>query len=231
MSRKTWFVTGASRGIGLGLVHELLGRGFNVIGACRNPDGQRDFWELKRDYKDRFDCVRLDVSDLSSIQSAASQMKGRVIDVLVNNAGVLKDGDKNFPNMDMTAIKQSFDVNTIGPMLVTREFLPQLIKASEPKVANITSLMGSIADNKSGGYYGYRMSKTALNMFSVCLAREFPEMTVLTLHPGWVKTEMGGPQAPTEARDSAAGLVEVIEKATLKDSGLYMDYRGRTLPW
>lgn len=231
MSRKTWLVTGASRGIGLALVHELLGRGFNVIGACRNPDGQRDFWELKRDYKDRFDCVRLDVSDLSSIQSAALQLKGRVIDVLVNNAGVLKDGDKNFRNMDMTAMRQSFEVNTIGPVLVTKELLPQLIKAPEPKVANITSLMGSIADNKSGGYYGYRMSKTALNMFSVCLAREFPEMTVLTLHPGWVKTEMGGPQAPTEACDSAAGLVEVIEKATLKDSGLYMDYRGRALPW
>jgi NAD(P)-dependent dehydrogenase (short-subunit alcohol dehydrogenase family) len=231
MNRKTWLITGASRGIGLALVNELLSRGFNVIAACRNPDGERDFWEIKRDYKDLFDSVKLDVTDQDSIQAAAKALKGRAIDVLINNAGVLKDADKNFSELNPSLIRQSFEVNTIGPMMVTREFLPHLAESSNPKVINITSLMGSIADNKSGGYYGYRMSKTALNMFSVCLAREYPKMTVLTVHPGWVKTAMGGPNAPTEVSESASGIVDVVDKATLKDSGRYLDYRGRVLPW
>lgn len=231
MSRKTWLITGASRGIGLALVKELLSRGFHVIAACRNPDGERDFWEMKRDYKDLFDSVKLDVADQDSIQAAAKALKGRTIDVLINNAGVLKDADKNFSQLDSSLIRQSFEVNTIGPMMVTREFLSHLSESSNPKVTNITSLMGSIADNKSGGYYAYRMSKTALNMFSVCLAREYPKMTVLTVHPGWVKTAMGGPNAPTEVSESAAGIVDVVDKATVKDSGRYLDYRGRVLPW
>lgn len=231
MNGKTWLVTGASRGIGLALVNELLIRGCNVIAACRNPEGERDFWEIKRDYKDRFDSLKLDVTDPSSIQAAAKSLDGRTIDVLVNNAGVLKDAEKNFRDLDPSAIRQSFEVNTIGPMMVTRNFLPNLMESSNPKVVNITSLMGSIADNKSGGYYAYRMSKTALNMFSVCLAREYPKMTVLTVHPGWVKTAMGGPNAPTETSESATGIIDVVDNASLKDSGRYVDYRGRTLPW
>lgn len=231
MQRATWLVTGVSRGIGLALVKELLRRGHNVIGACRHPDGQRDLWEIKSDYKDRFESLKLDVASESSIKEFSQSLSGRAIDVLVNNAGVLKDGDAGLSNINLSAFRQSLDVNTIGPLLLTKELLPHLKNSSNPKVVNMTSLMGSLADNQSGGYYGYRMSKTALNMFSVCLAREFPDLTVLAIHPGWVKTDMGGSKAPTEAIDSARGIVDVVEKSTSKDSGSYLDFRGRVLPW
>jgi NAD(P)-dependent dehydrogenase (short-subunit alcohol dehydrogenase family) len=231
MIEKTWFVTGASRGIGLALVNELLRRGYNVIGACRNPDGERDFWEIKRDYKERFDSVRLDVTDLESIRSAALHLRDRTIDVLINNAGILKGADECLENLDLDIVRQSFEVNTIGPMQVTKEFLSNLQKSGSPKVINMTSLMGSISDNKSGGYYAYRMSKTALNMFGSCLAKELPRSVVLSMHPGWVKTAMGGPKAPTEALESAVGIIDMVERATLKDSGHYFDYKGQKLPW
>lgn len=231
MHRETWLVTGASRGIGLALVKELLRRGIDVIGACRNPEGERDLWEIKSDYKGRFELLQIDVTNGESVKKLAKALQGRRIDVLVNNAGVLKDGGKPLLELDAVAVKQSFDVNSIGPMIVTRELLPNLKLAPEAKIVNITSLMGSMADNSSGGYYGYRMSKAALNMFSVCLAKELTNMTVLALHPGWVKTDMGGPQAPTEVMESAEGLINVIQQATRKDSGRYLDFRGKELPW
>lgn len=231
MSRKTWLVTGVSRGIGMALMSELLRRGHDVIGACRNPEGERDLWEAKRDWKERFDSVRIDVADHSSIIAAAKQLEGRRIDVLVNNAGVLKDGGKSLGDLDFNLVQQSFEVNTVGPMMIARCFMANLELSDDPKVVNMTSLMGSLSDNKSGGYYAYRMSKSALNMFSVCLAREYPKVTVLAMHPGWVKTAMGGPQAPTDPEDSASGIIEVVTNASVKDSGRYVDFRGKELPW
>lgn len=231
MIRKTWLITGVSRGIGMAMMNELLRRGHNVIGACRNPEGERDLWEAKRDWKERFDSVKIDVADHASVVAAAKQLEGRQIDVLVNNAGVLKDGDKAFRDLDMNAVQQSFAVNSIGPMMIARCFMGNLELSADPKVVNMTSLMGSMTDNKSGGYYAYRMSKAALNMFSVCLAREFPKVTVLAMHPGWVKTAMGGPQAPTDPEDSVSGIIDIVTNATLKDSGRYLDFRGRELPW
>ncbi len=231
MSRKTWLVTGVSRGIGMAMMNELLRRGHDVIGACRNPDGERDLWEAKRDWKERFDSVKIDVADHVSIVAAAKQLDGRRIDVLVNNAGVLKDGGKSLGDLDLNSVQQSFTINSLGPMMIARCFMANLELSDDPKVVNMTSLMGSLADNKSGGYYAYRMSKSALNMFSVCLAREFPKVTVLAMHPGWVKTAMGGPQAPTDPEDSASGIIDVVTKATLKDSGRYVDFRGKELPW
>jgi NAD(P)-dependent dehydrogenase (short-subunit alcohol dehydrogenase family) len=207
----------------MAMMNELLRRGHHVIGACRNPEGERDLWEIKRDWKERFDSVKIDVADHASVVAASKQ--------LVNNAGVLKDGDKAFRNLDMNAVQQSFAVNSLGPMVVTNCFMAHLERSADPKVVNMTSLMGSLSDNKSGGYYAYRMSKSALNMFSVCLAREFPKVTVLAMHPGWVKTAMGGPQAPTAPEDSASGIIDVVTNATLKDSGRYLDFRGRELPW
>ena len=231
MIRKTWLITGVSRGIGMAMMNELLRRGHNVIGACRNPEGERDLWEAKRDWKERFDSVRIDLADHASIAAAAKQLEGRPIDVLVNNAGILKDGGKSLEALDFNAVQQSFAVNSVGPMMMTRCFVGNLELSADPKVVNMTSLMGSMTDNKSGGYYAYRMSKAALNMFSICLAREFPSWTVLAMHPGWVKTSMGGPQAPIDPEESASGIIDVVSKATAKDSGRYLDFSGKELPW
>lgn len=231
MTTQTWLVTGASRGIGLALVQQLLTRGHSVIGACRNPDGARDLWEIQGDYKIRFRSIKLDLNDPSTIAQAANELKGQTIDVLVNNAGVLLGAGTGLRESKIEDVAKSFEVNTIGPMRVTAAFLPCLEKSLAPKIVNVSSLMGSVADNTSGGYYAYRMSKTSLNMFGKCLSFEFPKITTLSIHPGWVQTEMGGAQAPTQTYDSACGIIDVVCGASLKDSGSFIDFEGKKLPW
>ena len=190
LSGETWLVTGAARGIGLEMVKQLLSSGRSVIGACRNPDGARDLWEIQSDYKTRFRSVQLDVSDPSSIETATQSLANTKIDVLVNNAGILRGAGESLATLNVDDVIKSFVVNAVGPLRVTRAFLPQLQKASSPKVIQLTSRMGSIDDNKSGGYYGYRMSKTSLNMFNASFASEFSSITTIVMHPGWVKTDM-----------------------------------------
>ena len=229
--KKVWFITGASRGIGLEFCRQLLSRGQQVIAACRNPDGARELWELKSDYKSRFQYLALDVTDEKSVAEMARHLDGVAIDVLINNAGVLRGAEENFANVSFSDVARSFDVNTLGPMRVTRALLPMLKLSKTPAVIHITSKMGSIADNTSGGYYGYRMSKTALNMFNKSFALEFPEITSVVMHPGWVKTEMGGAAAPLEADGSVAGMIQVIESLKLKDSGTFREYSGGEIAW
>lgn len=231
MAGQTWLVTGSSRGIGLALVKQLLTRGHTVIGACRNPDGARDLWEVQGDYSTRFKSIKIDLNEPTTIAQAAALLKGQTIDVLVNNAGVLLGQTGGLREFNSSDVAKSFEVNSIGPMRVTAAFLANLESSHCPKVVNVTSMMGSIADNTSGGYYAYRMSKNALNMFGKCLSLEFPKITTLSLHPGWVKTDMGGVQAPTEIYDSVEGIIDVISGATLKDSGRFVDFRGKVLPW
>ena len=116
-------------------------------------------------------------------------------------------------------------------MRVTRAFLPHLRQSAQPKLIHITSLMGSIADNESGGYYGYRMSKAALNMFNKSFAIDYPEVISLVVHPGWVKTDMGGPQAPLPPEIAVRGILSVVNRATTKQTGKFFDYEGNELPW
>ena len=231
-SKQTWLITGASRGIGLEFVKQLLASGHDVIGTCRNPDGARDFWEIQADYKTRFRSLKLDVSDSLSIEAAAAKLSGLPIDVLVNNAGILRGNDDDgLMTLSFDDVIKSFQINAVGPMKVTRALIPNLRLASAPKVINITSRMGSLDDNKSGGYYGYRMSKTALNMFTSCLKSEFKDVISVALHPGWVKTDMGGASAPTEIYDSVRGLLTVIHSLTSTDSGRFMDFKGQGISW
>jgi len=228
---ETWLVTGASRGIGLEMVKELLTQGHQVIAACRNPDGARDLWEIQSDYKNRFRYFKLDVSSADSVAEFGAALKNETIDVLVNNAGILKGAGESLEGLDFDSVAKSIQVNTIGPIRVTQILMPCLKRAKSPKVINVTSLMGSISDNGSGGYYAYRMSKAALNMFGSCLSKEFSNITTLQMHPGWVKTDMGGAQAPTERLDSVRGMIAVIKGSTIKDSGRFLDFRGKELPW
>ena len=231
MKPQVWLVTGASRGIGLAMVKNLLSAGHTVIGACRNPDGARDLWEIQSDYKSRFRYLKLDLADAATIDALGAQLKDETIDVLVNNAGVLKGAGETLANLSFADVAKSFEVNTIGPMRVTKAMLPSLQRSSNPKVVNMSSAMGSIDDNKSGGYYAYRMSKAALNMFNKCLSLEFPKITDIAMHPGWVKTEMGGSKAPTEVDDSVEGIIKVASELTLKDSGRFVDFTSKSIEW
>lgn len=194
---KTYFVTGGNRGIGLGLSREILKAGNQLIVTCRNPKGERDLWELEGDYHEKIKILEMDVSDDMSIQKVfASLGIDQVIDTLINNAGVFEQFGEKLADIDFEKMSRTLLINSMGPMKVLQQALPFLKKSSEPKVFQITSEMGSIANNTSGGSYAYRASKAALNMMTKCVAVENPNMTAVVLHPGWVQTSMGGSNAP-----------------------------------
>lgn len=229
---KTVFITGCNRGLGLGFTKVALMRGMRVIGSCRNPDGARDLWELQTDYKDRFRIFGMDVTEESSVEAAIKQLPSdTVVDILINNAGLLLEGELPLKQVDMEGVMKSMQVNAVAPMIVTRTLLPMIKVAQTPIIANMSSLMGSIEDNKSGRYYSYRMSKAALNMFTKCLANDFPNIISVSLHPGWVKTDMGGANAPLNVLDSCQGLMNVLLQLKKADSGKFIDYSGKRLPW
>jgi NAD(P)-dependent dehydrogenase (short-subunit alcohol dehydrogenase family) len=230
-SRKTVLITGANRGLGLGLAGSYLAKGHHVIAAARNPDGARELWELERDYGNRCKIVGLDVTSDQDLKRLAKDLAGAPLDLLINNAGVLPHSGAPFPKVTADDLMKAFTVNTIAPLRALQELLPNLLAASQPVVATISSKVGSIADNTSGGMYAYRISKTAVNMMNRSFALEYPKIIAVVLHPGWVQTDMGGANAPTTVADSIAGLTQVIDKLTPKDSGRFFDFRGTELPW
>jgi NAD(P)-dependent dehydrogenase (short-subunit alcohol dehydrogenase family) len=217
-------ITGVHRGIGRALAQKALEQGHHVIGTTRSS--QSDF------NHPHFQHQILDLSLSSSIQSFSQSAKDwGPFDVLINNAGVLLDQTTTFENLSTSQLMDTFQVNAIGPHLITQILLPHLKKSANPVVASISSIMGSIEDNSSGRYYAYRMSKAALNAWNKSFSIDFPQITALVLHPGWVKTEMGGAQAPLAPERSAEGLLKVISTATTSMTGRFFDYRGNELPW
>ena len=216
-----YLITGANRGIGLELTRQLVARGESVIATCRH--GSPELAALEVRVEDG-----VDVADDDSVAALAARMGNQPIDVLINNAGILQSGGLDSLNVD--SIRRQFEVNSLGPLRVTRALLENLRPGS--RVAILTSLMGSMGDNGSGGSYGYRMSKAAVNAAGVSLAHDLRsrEIAVAILHPGWVSTEMtGGSGMP--AAESVRGLVERIDQLTLENSGTFWHADGRVLPW
>ena len=218
---KTCLVTGASRGIGLELCRQLQQHGHRVLAVCRQASA-----ELRA-----LGCTVIDgieLTDEASVARLAARVAGQRIDVLVNNAGILVRD--SLGELDFDGMRRQFEVNTLAPLRVTHALLPNLGAGS--KVVIITSRMGSIADNGSGGYYGYRMSKAAVNIAGVSLARDLHErgIAVLLLHPGMVATEMTG-QNGIPVQDSATHLIARIELLGLEQSGSFHHADGQPLPW
>lgn len=227
----TFLITGCSRGIGFELTSLALQGGHKVIACVRNPSKSAELTKLRTQYSDRLQVIEMDTSSDASVKKASEQTS-EPIDVLINNAGVYLDShSNNLSELQSKTVSETFETNTIGPLRVTRAFLSQLSKSRSPKVINITSLMGSIKDNAGGGSYAYRMSKTALNMFGKCLSIEFPKFTVLSVHPGWVQTDMGGKGATTSVPESAKGILNLALESSNKETGKFFDFRGRELPW
>lgn len=224
-------ITGANRGIGLGLVKAWLAKGHHVHAAARHPDHARELWELETDYKDRCHLHALDVTHDDQIAHLASRLSGTPIHMLINNAGILPSWSSSFQDLTKADLLRAFEVNTVAPIRVTQAFLPHLKAAGHPIVATLSSLMGSVADNTSGGAYAYRISKTAVNMWNKSFAIDHPWLTAVVLHPGWVKTDMGGVNAPTEVEEAVTGLVRVLSSIPAEDSGHFIDFRGRQIPW
>lgn len=221
---KNVLITGAGRGIGLALTKEFLKNGYHVIGTYRDEKSASELLHLPQ-----VTGVKIDVTDEKSFSSLKEELKkAKVIDVLVNNSGVIGDKSKSLLDININKVAEVLNVNTLGPMRICQQVIPFMIKGGT--VAQITSLMGSIADNMSGGYYDYRMSKAALNMFNASLTKEFSHLKCLVLHPGWVQTDMGGAGANVTAEDCAQGLFQVMTDEK-RQSGHFYDFRGKELPW
>ena len=215
-------VTGANRGIGLAICTQLKARGDDVVAVCRTASPELSALGI--------DIIEgIDVSDDASIQTLPARIDNRPIDVLVNNAGRLRRDSLTQPD-DAEVIAQ-FMVNTMGPLRVTRALMPLLSSGS--KVAHITSRMGSIADNTSGGMYGYRMSKAALNAAAKSMTVDLAPQGILVtvLHPSFVRTGMTGGNGLVDTSESAAGLIARIDGLNAENSGSFWHMNGEELPW
>lgn len=222
----TYLVTGANRGLGLEFVRQLVARGETVVAAARRP-GQAELLSRACPL-----VLPLDVADPRSVRELARRLTGRPIDVLVNNAGV-GVGRGELGALDYEECRDAFEVNALGPLRVTEALLPNLRAGGRRLICNVTSRMGSIADNASGGSYAYRASKCALNMITRSLALDLSSegFTCIALHPGWVRTDMGGSQAPLSVEESVRGMLRVLDGAAPATRGAFLDYSGATLPW
>ncbi|MGZ8946523.1 MAG: SDR family oxidoreductase [Methylococcaceae bacterium] len=225
----TVLITGASRGLGFEFCKQYATEGWQVFACCRNPEMADKLANINN-----VRVFSLDVADFAQIDKLATQLQGIAIDVLINNAGIYGDGDKHgFGQLDYAAWAQTFTINTQAPVKMAEAFLPALKRSNKKLLVSISSQMGSIADNGSGGSLLYRTSKAALNaaMKSLAIDLEDQGIGVLVLHPGWVKTDMGGPNALIDTQESIAGMREVIASFTPAQSGCFLKYDGSTLPW
>ena len=219
---KTVLITGTNRGIGLELCRQLSQEGADVIGVCRESSSDLDRLDIEV-------ISGIDVTSDACVGKLAEQLSNRKLDWLINNSGVLVRD--SLDTLDFGAVEQQFQVNSLGPLRVSMALRHNMRPGG--KIFVISSNMGSIADNSSGGYYGYRMSKAAANMAfkNLSVDLEPSRIGVFILHPGWVATEMGGAQAPVPVHESAASLIERMHELQTEDAGTFRHAKGHDLAW
>jgi NAD(P)-dependent dehydrogenase (short-subunit alcohol dehydrogenase family) len=233
MSSSTYFITGCNRGLGLEFVQQLLARGERVIATCRDIATATDLTALTLEHSGQLSLVEMDVSDEASMREAVALLNDEAIDVFINNAGMYGPRDANFGNVDGPAMAEVLYTNAVAPVLLTQLLIDNVRKGSGKKLVYVSSKMGSIADNGRGGSYIYRSSKTALNSVVKSLALDLaPEgIATATLHPGWVRTDMGGPNGLIDAPESVSGMLNVIDGLSVANTGQFFSYDGSTIAW
>lgn len=226
-------ITGANRGLGLALSQIGAERGHHILAGVRDiHHGEEQLTNF--DFSKSITILPLDVVDEESIVQAANTVKDQfgTIDAIINNAGVLLERDKTIEDLDFDQVQRTFDVNLLGPMRVVKHFLPLLMMGDSSSIINISSEAGSF-ENAYGGDYAYASSKTALNMFSHQLSKYVKEknIDVYSVHPGWIKTDMGGANAPGNPTDTANGIFDIIEKKHPIDSkSVFINHKGNPMP-
>jgi NAD(P)-dependent dehydrogenase (short-subunit alcohol dehydrogenase family) len=222
----TVLITGANRGIGLEFARQYADAGWTVIGTARDPDEADELRATGATV------VQLDVIDAASVAALTTTLKNTPIDLLINNAGIFPRYS-SLEEVNFDDVARTLDVNVIGPMRVTQALLEQIGSSQKKTIVNISSRLGSIEMNTSGNFYGYRESKTGLNMFSRTLAVELKEkgFIVAAVHPGWVQTDMGGANANLTPEESVTAMRATIEKLTPDLTGTYWSYDGNPVPW
>ena len=227
----TVLITGANRGLGLEFCRQYAESGWKIIACCRNPAEASELKALHQ-YHDSIQIEALDVAHFDQIDSVAKKLADTDIDVLINNAGVYGD-HHGFGQLDYQAWLTTLAINAQAPIKMAEAFLPQIKRGNKKLIVSISSLMGSIADNDSGGSILYRTSKAALNaaMKSLSIDLKDQNIGVLILHPGWVQTDMGGANALIDSKTSVSGMCAVIDGFTLAQSGAFIKYDGKPMPW
>jgi NAD(P)-dependent dehydrogenase (short-subunit alcohol dehydrogenase family) len=224
-------ITGANRGIGLEFARQYAANGWRVFACCRVLEKATPLNQLMADHPGAVFVHPMDVTDSDAIATVASTLKSEAIDVLINNAGVAGGGGSG--PVDFDNFTQVLAVNTLGPVRVAEAFADHVTTSNLKTMVSITSGMGSINDNGSGGYLAYRTSKAALNMAVRTLAHDFSNRLVIAiaLNPGWVKTDMGGSGATRTPEDSVAAMRKVIDGLGPQDTGKFFNHSGEEFPW
>jgi NAD(P)-dependent dehydrogenase (short-subunit alcohol dehydrogenase family) len=226
----TILITGTNRGIGLEFTKQYAEAGWNVIACCREPQSASALQAIANSNAN-IKIYTLDVADFTQINKLASQLSGVAIDVLINNAGIYPDGSAN--DVDGAAWGKAFKINSIAPYIIAEAFRSHIAKSQLKKLATLSSKMGSIDDNTSGGSYIYRSSKTAVNMVMKSLSIDLAPsgIAVVTLHPGWVQTDMGGQNALIDTKTSVKGMRSVLDHLSLANTGKFIAYDGKEIAW
>jgi NAD(P)-dependent dehydrogenase (short-subunit alcohol dehydrogenase family) len=234
-------ITGSNRGIGFDLTRRYLERGEQVFATCRNPQSASELNQLVAQHPGCLSILALDVTDEAAIGECARQVSAQVdgLDVLLNNAGTyagsVHEADPHvtrFGSLEAGPMMDMFHVNTVAPVLIAQAFADLLRRGDQPRLINVSSDAGSLT-LREGGAYTYPASKTALNMFTRCLAADLRSagVIVISIHPGWIQTDMGGPYAPRTLDDTMPGMLRVIDGLTLRDTGQFFNWDGKHIPW
>ena len=226
-------ITGANRELGLEFARQYAAEGWKVYAACRDPRSASELRRLADTSDHKIRVIGLDVTDLASVKSAAAKLDGQAIDLLLNNAGIGGARGQTVGNIDYKEWAKVLDVNTIGPMRVSEAFVDHLARSKRKLIVTLTSGMGSIADNTSGGSFAYRTSKAAVNMVTRSLAIDLAPLgiTCVVVNPGWVLTDMGGPHATMTPAESVKRLRDLIETLGPAQSGKFFNHDGHEYPW
>lgn len=230
-TRRTVLITGANRGLGLEFARQYNAAGWQVIATARQPDAASDLKALG----ERVRIAPLDVTKPESVAALAASLGKQPIDLLINNAGqgVGLDRGRPLSDVDLKEFARILDVNTLGPVRVTQALMPNLRAGQGKMIVGISSGLGSLSGNDEGGFYGYRESKAALDMFLRSLAAELKKegFICVAIIPGWVKTDMGGPDAPLTPEESVAGMRKVLDGLKPENTGQFWSYTGKQVPW
>jgi len=231
---ETTLITGANRGIGLEFSRQFAENGWCVLACSRNLERSDALNKLATEYPEQITLYTLDVTDHGQIKKLSQTLANKPIDLLINNAGVFPDiNDRSFGQTDYDAWAYAFLVNTMAPLKMAEAFITQITQSNRKTIVTITSKMGSVADNGRGGSYIYRSSKSAVNMVvkSIAIDLESNGIISVLLHPGWVRTDMGGPSGLISVEQSVSGMLSVIREVTSTDSGKFIAYDGQIIPW
>jgi Dehydrogenases with different specificities (related to short-chain alcohol dehydrogenases) len=223
------FIAGASRGIGLEFVRQYAADGWTVHAACRRAATAQDLLRLTGDVR----VIELDVTDFAAVDAVARTLDGQAIDLLINNAGIYGPRTVPYDFVDYAVWDVVMRTNVMAPLKLSAALSKHVARSRRKLIVSLTSNMGSITENTSGGAYIYRSSKAALNavMRSLAIDLRGKEIAVVLIHPGWVRTDMGGPGALMEVETSVAGMRRVIEELDIDDTGNFFSHDGKTLPW